>query len=392
MPPILPSRLEGVNELMKMKAAVLRAQGLPRPYATTHPMLIEEVELDPPGPGEVLIEIVGAGLCHSDLSTIENQRPRPLPIIIGHEGAGIVREVGAGVERLKPGDHAVSVFVSSCGECRYCFRGRPNICPSSFSARAAGTLTSGAKRLRDADGQSINHNSGLSLFAQYAVVMQNSLVKIDADIPLEDAAIFGCAVMTGAGAVINTAQLRPGEEVAIVGLGGVGMSALLAAVAAGAERIIAIDTSAAKLELARSWGATDTWLATDAGCVAAVRDATAGGVDTVIETAGSIPALELAYAITARGGSTISAGLPNVNAKFSYLHAALVSEERSIRGSYMGSCVPQRDIPLLLGLYRRGKLPIQQLRTGFISLDEINIGFDRLSDGTVLRQILRPNF
>jgi len=222
-------------------------------------------------------------------------------------------------------------------------------------------------------------------------VMRDSLVKIEKDIPLEDAALFGCAVMTGAGAILNTARLRPGEELAVVGLGGVGMSALMAAVATGASRIVAVDTSQAKLDLAREWGATDTFLAGNADCAAAVRDATAGGLDTVIETAGSSPALELAYAITARGGSTISAGLPNVNAKFSYSHAALVSEERSIRGSYMGSCVPRRDIPLLLGLYRAGKLPVDRLKSGFVSLEQINEGFDRLSDGTVLRQILRPN-
>lgn len=376
---------------MRMKAAVLQAQGLPRPYAETRPMSIEEVELAPPGPGEVLIEIAAAGLCHSDLSTIENQRPRPLPIIIGHEGAGIVRALGEGVTGLREGDHVVALFVTSCGECRYCVRGRPNICAASFDTRAKGTLMSGARRLARLNGEVVNHNSGLSLFAQFAVVMRDSLVKIDRDIPLEDAALFGCAVMTGAGAVFNTAGLRPGEEVAVVGLGGVGMNALLAAVAAGASRIIAVDTSQAKLDLAREWGATDCFLAGNADCAAAVREATAGGLDTVIETAGTIPAFELAHAITARGGSTISAGLPNVAAKFSYLHAALVSEERSIRGSYMGSCVPNRDIPLLLGLYRRGKLPVQKLKSGFVSLDGINEGFDRLADGTVLRQILRPN-
>ncbi|UPY36980.1 zinc-dependent alcohol dehydrogenase family protein [Sediminicoccus sp. KRV36] len=376
---------------MRMKAAVLQAQGLPRPYAETRPMSIEEVELAPPGPGEVLIEIAAAGLCHSDLSTIENQRPRPLPIIIGHEGAGIVRALGEGVTGLAEGDHVVALFVTSCGDCRYCVRGRPNICAASFDTRAKGTLMSGARRLKRLNGEVVNHNSGLSLFAQFAVVMRDSLVKIEKDIPLEDAALFGCAVMTGAGAIFNTARLRPGEEVAVVGLGGVGMNALLAAVAAGASRIIAVDTSQAKLDLAREWGATDCFLAGNADCAAAVREATAGGLDTVIETAGTIPALELAYAITARGGSTISAGLPNVAAKFSYLHASLVSEERSIRGSYMGSCVPQRDIPLLLNLYRRGKLPVQRLKSGFVSLDEINEGFDRLSEGTVLRQILRPN-
>ncbi len=376
---------------MRMKAAILFEQGRPRPFAKTGPLAVEEVELDGPGPGELLIEIAAAGLCHSDLSAIEGIRPRPLPIVIGHEGAGIVREVGEGVTGLKPGDHVITVFVASCGECRYCVRGRPNICPSGFAARSAGTLMSGARRIRRLDGTPVNHGSGLSLFAQYAVVNRRSAVKIDPTVPLEDAAIFGCAVMTGAGAVFNTARLEPGENIAVVGLGGVGMNALFAAVAAGAERIVAVDTNAEKLGLARQWGATDTFLATDPDCAKQIRAATDGGLDTVIETAGSIPAMQLATAITARGGSTISAGLPDSKASFSYLHAELVGDERSIRGSYMGSCVAERDIPRFLGLYKRGKLPVERLRSGFLSLEEINTGFDRLAEGSVLRQILRPN-
>ena len=376
---------------MRMKAAIPFEQGKPRPYAKTRPLVVEEVEIDPPGPGEIMIEVAAAGLCHSDLSTIENQRPRPLPIVIGHEGAGIVREVGAGIGDLAPGDHVITVFASSCGNCRYCVRGRPNICPSGNSARAAGTLVTGTRKLRRLDGSPINHNSGLSLYAQYAVVARRSAVKIGKDIPLDDAAIFGCAVMTGAGAVLNTAALQAGEAVAVVGLGGVGMNALFAAVAAGAERIVAIDTSPAKLELAKQWGATDVFLAGNEDCAAAVREATDGGLDTVIETAGTVPAMQLAIAITARGGSTISAGLPNVSASVSYLHANMVSEERSIRGSYMGSCVPERDLPRLLGLYRRGKLPVDRLKTSSITFDQINEGFDLLSDGVVLRQMLRPH-
>lgn len=376
---------------MRMKAAILFEQGKPRPYATTRPLVVEEVEIDPPGPGEIMIEVAAAGLCHSDLSTIENQRPRPLPIVIGHEGAGIVREVGQGITDLKPGDHVITVFASSCGNCRYCVRGRPNICPSGNSARAAGTLVTGTKKLRRLDGTPINHNSGLSLYAQYAVVARRSAVKIGKDIPLDDAAIFGCAVMTGAGAVLNTANLQAGEAVGVIGLGGVGMNALFAAVAAGAERIIAIDTNPMKLDLAKQWGATDTFLAGNEDCAAQVREATDGGLDTVIETAGTVPAMQLAIAITARGGSTISAGLPNINAQVSYLHASLVSEERSILGSYMGSCVPERDLPRLLGLYRRGKLPVDKLKTSSITFDQINEGFDLLSHGVVLRQMLRPN-
>ena len=375
---------------MKMKAALLREQGKPRPYATSMPMTIEEVDLDPPGPGEVLYKIIGAGLCHSDLSTIENLRPRRMPTIPGHEAAGIVEAVGPGVVNFKPGDHVISVFVTSCTDCRYCSGGRPNLCQSSFGSRADGTLISGARRL-SLNGEPIYHYSGLSVFAQYAVVSQNALIRIPEDIPLEDATLFGCAVVTGVGAVLNTAQVPPGAQMAVVGLGGVGMNALMGGVVAGAERIVAVDLNADKLKLARELGATDTFLAGNDDVVGAIREATQGGLDYVIETAGSVPAMNLAYAIAARGGMVVSAGLPAATATFSYLHGALVSDEKSIRGSYMGSCVPKRDIPRFLALYRRGKLPVQKLRSGFIKLDEINEGFDRLSDGLVLRQILQPH-
>jgi alcohol dehydrogenase len=184
---------------MKTKVAVLRAQGLPRRYATSMPMTIEEIDLDPPGPGEVLYKIIGAGLCHSDLSTIENLRPRKLPTIPGHEAAGIVEDVGPGVTGLKRGDHVVSVFVTSCNNCRYCNGGRPNLCQGANTSRANGTLISGARRL-SLNGDPIWHYSGLSVFAQYAVMARNALIKIPHEMPLEDASIFGCAVVTGVGA------------------------------------------------------------------------------------------------------------------------------------------------------------------------------------------------
>jgi alcohol dehydrogenase len=274
---------------MKMQAAVLREQGKPRPYATSLPMTIETVDLDPPGPGEVLYKIIGAGLCHSDLSTIENLRPRKLPTIPGHEAAGIVEDVGPGITGLKPGDHVISVFVTSCNDCRYCNGGRPNLCQSSNTSRTNGTLISGARRL-SLNGEPIYHYSGLSVFAQYAVVSQNALIRIPDDVPLADASIFGCAVVTGVGAVLNTARVPPGGQMAVVGLGGVGMNALLGGVVAGAERIVAIDLNADKLRIARDLGATDTFLAGNADVVEEIRQATGGGLDFVIETAGSIPA------------------------------------------------------------------------------------------------------
>jgi alcohol dehydrogenase len=375
---------------MRMKAAVLRVQGKPRPYAESQPMTIETVDLDPPGSGEVLYKIIGAGLCHSDLSTIENLRPRRLPTIPGHEAAGIVEEVGPGVTTLKPGDHVISMFVSSCGDCRYCNAGRPNLCQSAFGARNEGTLVSGARRL-SLNGEPLHHYSGLSVFAQYAVVSQNALIKIPDDMPLEDATIFGCAVVTGVGAVLNTAQVPPGSRMAVVGLGGVGMNALMAGVVAGAERIVAVDLNSDKLKLARELGATDVFLAGNADVVQEIQDATDGGLDYVIETAGAIPAMNLAYAIAARGGTVVSAGLPATTATFAFPHSALVTDEKTIRGSYMGSCVPKRDIPRFIGMYRRGRLPVGKLRSGYVTFEEINEGFDRLADGVVLRQVLRPH-
>ena len=211
---------------MKVKAAVLWEQGRPRPYAETRPMTIEEIDLDGPGPGEILIEVGGAGLCHSDLSAIEGLRARKLPTVPGHEGAGIVREVGPEVRGLKKGDHVVMAFVTSCGECRYCNGGRPNICTGSSASRADGTLLSGARRM-SLGGQPVHHYSGLSLFSQFCVASANSAVKIDPDIPMVEAAIFGCAVLTGVGAALNTARVHAGSSVAVVGLGGVGMNALL---------------------------------------------------------------------------------------------------------------------------------------------------------------------
>jgi len=301
-----------------------------------------------------------------------------------------VEKVGPGVTGLKPGDHVISVFVTSCNDCRYCNGGRPNLCQSSNKSRAEGTLISGARRL-SLNGEPIHHYSGLSVFAQYAVVAQNALIKIPDDVPLEDATIFGCAVVAGVGAVLNTAQVPPGGQMAVVGLGGVGMNALMGGVVAGAERIVAVDLNADKLRLAKELGATDTFLAGNEDVIEAVREATGGGLDYVIETAGSIPAMNLAYSIAARGGTVVSAGLPASTATFSYLQGALVSDEKRIMGSYMGSCVPKRDIPRFIALYQRGKLPVQKLRSGYLGFEEINEGFDRLADGAVLRQVLRPH-
>ncbi|MFL5037501.1 MAG: alcohol dehydrogenase catalytic domain-containing protein, partial [Microvirga sp.] len=218
---------------MKIRAAVLNEMGAPAPYAQSKPLKIETIELDPPGPGEILVKIAAAGLCHSDLSVIEGNRPRPMPMALGHEAAGVVEEIGPGVDDLAKGDHVVMVFVPSCGHCLPCSEGRPALCEPGAAANGAGTLLSGGKRLHR-NGQDINHHLGVSGFAEYATISRRSCVKVDRELPLDEAALFGCAVLTGVGAVINTAKVPAGTTVAVVGLGGVGLSSILGAVASGA--------------------------------------------------------------------------------------------------------------------------------------------------------------
>lgn len=372
---------------MKIRAAVLNAMGAPPPYAQSRPLAIETLDLAPPGPGEVLVRIAAAGLCHSDLSVINGDRPRPMPMALGHEAAGVVEALGEGVTDLAPGDHVVLVFVPSCGHCAPCAEGRPALCEPGAAANGAGTLLSGAHRL-SRDGTPIHHHLGCSVFAEYATVSRRSLVKIDPELPLDEAALFGCAVLTGVGAVVNTAQVRAGATVAVVGLGGVGLASLLGALAAGARQVVAIDLVEAKLELARSLGATHVFDARAPDCVEAVRAATAGGVEFAFELAGSVRALELAYKVTRRGGTTVTAGLPPPTATFALPAVNLVAEERTLKGSYIGTCVPSRDVPRYIDLYRRGRLPVERLMTGRLALDEINAGFDRLGEGRAVRQVV----
>ena len=372
---------------MITRAAVLRSVGEAAPYADSRPLVIEELTLDPPGPGEVLVGVRAAGLCHSDLSVVNGDRPRPVPMALGHEAAGEVLEVGAGVSSVEPGDHVVMVFVPSCHACGPCEEGRPALCERGAATNTNGTLLSGERRIHAADGSDVNHHLGCSAFADRAVVSERSLVKIDADLPWAEAALFGCAVLTGVGAVVNTAQVRLGQSVAIVGLGGVGLNALLAAVHSGARTVVAVDVLQDKLELARDLGATHTVLA-GPDAAAEVRDLTSGGVDVAVELAGSVPAWETAYRATRRGGTTVTGGLPNPNAVWSVPPVHLVAEERTIKGSYIGSAVPHRDIPRYVGLYRAGRLPVDRLLGDQVALADINVALDHLASGHALRQVV----
>jgi Zn-dependent alcohol dehydrogenase len=372
---------------MKVRAAVLRQMGLPAPYAESQPLRIEEVELAPPGPGELLVKISAAGLCHSDLSVIDGQRPRIMPMVLGHEAAGIVVETGPDTPGFAKGDQVVFAFVPSCGHCAPCASGRAALCEPGAAANTAGTLLSGAQRWQGAGHETLNHHLGVSAFAEMTVVSARSAVRIDQPLPPQIAALFGCAVMTGVGAVVNTAQVRPGESVVIFGLGGIGLAALLGAVAAGSNPIVAVDVMPAKLELAKSLGATHV-IAANADTVAAVREATQGGADHAIETVGHEQVLVQAYQATRRGGTTITVGLPHPKKMFSIPAVSLVAEERTIKGSYMGSAVPSRDLPRYIALYRAGRLPVDRLLTHTLRLDELNVGFDRLAHGEAVRQVV----
>lgn len=372
---------------MKIKAAVLNAMGAKPPYAQSKPLSIETVELDPPGPGEVLVKVAAAGLCHSDLSVINGDRPRATPLVLGHEAAGVVEQAGPGVDDLAKGDQVSFVFVPSCGHCLPCQEGRPALCEPGAAANGKGELLSGARRLHR-NGAPLYHHVGVSCFAEYATVSRRSLVKIDPDVPLDEAAMFGCAVLTGVGAVFNTAGVRPGQSVGVVGLGGVGLTAVLGALVAGARTIVAIDLNDQKLALARQLGATHAFNAGDPDCVAQAREATQGGVDAAIEIAGSVKALETAFKITRRGGQTVTAGLPNPTHMFPVPPVTLVAEERTLKGSYIGSCVPARDLPRYMALYRQGRLPIDRLLSDRLKLEDINAGFDRLNEGKAVRQVV----
>jgi alcohol dehydrogenase len=372
---------------MKTRAAVLSEMGRPRPYAQTRPLVIEEVELDPPGPGEVIVRMRAAGLCHSDLSVINGDRPRPMPMIIGHEGAGEIVEVGAGVRDLRPGDHVVAAFVPCCGSCEPCTTGRPALCEPGFEANSTGTLLGGGQRMRR-DGAIVHHHLGVSAFAEHAIMVRQSLIKVDDDLPFDEAAVFGCAVMTGVGAVTNTVQPQRGASIAVIGLGGVGLAALLGTRLLDAAIVIASDVSADKLALARRMGATHTIDAADPRAVEQIKDLTRGGVHYAFEMAGSVNAMELAYRATRRGGTTVTAGLPNPQHLFSIPQVGIVAEERTIKGSYLGSCDPARDIPRYIEMYRAGRLPIDRLLSEHIALEQLNEGFDRLADGKTVRQIV----
>ncbi len=373
---------------MKVRAAVLRESGLPWPYTESHPLKIETVNLAAPRRGELLVRILAAGLCHSDLSVIDGSRPRPLPMVLGHEAAGEVVELGEGIEGFEVGDRVVFAFVPKCGHCELCAIGRPALCELGAAANAAGELLGAGRRWTDANNNFLRHHLGVSAFAEYVVASARSVVKVDRELAPEVAALFGCAVLTGVGAVVNTARVAPGESVAVFGLGGVGLSALLGARCSGAYPIVAVDVNADRLALALTLGAHHALDARSIDPVETLRDVTHGGVQYAIESVGNEAVLAQAYSATRRGGTTVSVGLPAPDKRLSIPAVSLVGEERTIKGSYMGSSVPSRDLPRFIALYRAGLLPVDRLLTHRLRLKDLNQGFDRLARGEAIRQVV----
>ena len=373
--------------MTKFRGAVLHQPGLPRPYAESRPLQIIELELPDPGPGEVLVKIAAASLCRSDLSVVTGARVWPLPMVIGHEAAGRVEAVGEGVAGLAPGDDVVLVYLPQCGTCVRCRGGEPWLCATGGAANGRGELITGGTRLTH-QGEALHHHMGLAAFAGYSLVAEQSAVKVPAGLAPEDTCVFGCAVLCGGGTALNTAAIKTGQTAAVVGLGAVGLSAVLGARAAGADRVFALDVLPAKLVAAEELGATDVMVA-DESAAARLHDATGGGVDHAIEASGTLEGFELAAALVRRGGKVTTLGLPGPGVAHSLQLAPLVVSGIDIQGSYLGSCATREDVPRFIELYRRGRFPATALISHRIRLDDINEALDRLADGAALRQVIQ---
>ena len=365
---------------MRITGAVLEEIGRPGPWAQSRPLTVAELDLDGPGQGELLVEIDAAGVCHSDLSVVDGNRPRPVPMLLGHEASGRVVGHGSGVTDLQVGERVVMTFLPRCGDCAGCATDGRMPCIRGSASNASGELLGGGRRL-SRDGAPVHHHLGVSAFATHAVVDRRSVVPVGDDVPADVAAVLGCAVLTGGGALVNAAPPEPGQSVMVVGLGGVGMAALLTAVALGQGDVVAVDGVATKREQAAALGATT---------VLDPAELAASGLrcDVVVEAAGNARAFEGALAATAPGGTTVTVGLPHPDARASVSPLQLVAEARTVIGSYLGSAVPSRDIPEFAQWWREGRLPVETLVSSRIGLDDINIAMDELAAGAAVRQII----
>jgi Zn-dependent alcohol dehydrogenase len=364
---------------MKAQAAVLWEAGTP--------LEVKEIDVAEPRAGEVAVKIVAAGLCHSDLSMIGGNIPQPLPAVPGHEAAGIVAAVGPGVESVAEGDHVLLIYRPFCGHCLQCSRGRPALCSMAAQIRGSGRLLDGSSRLSD-NGTELFHFSGVSAFAERAVVPESGVIKIDESLPLDVLSVVGCAVMTGYGAVVNAAEVRPGEATAVIGCGGVGLNSIQGARISGANPIIAIDRSEAALALARELGATHVLNPDEVDLVPAVQAISAEGVDYVFEAVGAGPLIELGLDLLRPGGAVIVIGAPPPTASVAISPLLLLSQEKAVIGSLYGSSNFRLDVPRILGLWQSGALDIDTLVKHRYALDEINEGFAAMEEGLEGRAIL----
>lgn len=345
------------------------------------PLAIEELTIDDPGAGEALVRVVAAGVCHSDLHFIEGTYPARLPTVLGHEVAGVVEQVGAGVTNVVAGDRVILGFVQPCGHCDYCQSGRPNLCQTRTTARSWRTPT-----LRRGDTP-VTAMRNIGGFAEYSVTPAAGLLKVPDDVGLDIAALVGCSVMTGYGAVTNTAKVEPGSTVAVIGTGGVGLNIIQAARLAGARQVIAVDLVEHKLTLAKQFGATDGVNAGEGDPVEQVKALTDGGVEYAFEAIGLKQTSRQAYDMTRRGGTAVIVGMVPPTDTID-VPGMIWLDEKTLKGSFYGSARFHVDVPRILALYRAGKLDLDRLVTRRFPLDEINEAFDALKSGEVARSVL----
>lgn len=368
---------------MKIRGAVLETMEPTRPYRVSRPLSVTSLDLDDPQEDELLIRITASGICHSDLSVVDGVRPRQVPMVLGHESSGIVERLGPGVSDFKVGQHVTLAFLPRCGTCRHCLSGGRLPCIPGSAANSAGTLMNGGIRLH-CDGKKVYHHLGVSGFATHAVVDRRSCVPVPERLPAPIAAVLGCAILTGGGAVLNEGNPQPGQDIMVVGLGGVGMSALLTASALHKGRVIGVDRSAGRFDSAMNMGATDVYT---------LEEALTGGVmaPIVIEATGAPRVLDMAFKLTEPGGKTITVGFPRPGTMASFDSARLTGEARTIIGSYMGSAVPSKDIPRYAQMYLEGRMPVEKLISHHIRLDDVNEAMDELDRGRALRQVIEFN-
>ena len=365
---------------MRAKAAIL--------YEAGTPLRFEEIEVAPPQAGEVLVRMYAGGVCHSDLHVMKGDLVMPMPIILGHEGSGVVEDIGAGVKSVKPGDHVIPIWRVSCGTCEYCTGGRPALCDIGTEMRFSGLMADGTTRF-SVGGEPVRHFTGVSSFSELSVMSEAAVLKIPKDFPLDKAAVLGCGVITGVGAVANGARVKMGSTVAVFGCGGIGLNAVQGARIVGARRIIAVDVAEQKLEYARTMGATHTVNAAEVDVVAAIKDLTDGrGVDYAFEAIGITETIEQAYAATKKMGTCVVIGVTRADVRVNINAHEMVYAEKTLTGSLYGSARPRIDLMHLMEMYHSGDLLLDELLTRTYPLAEINDAYEALERGEVARSLV----